>query len=196
MKYSRRRLDYVADSRVTHPMLLHGAGAVTVIAACSTAANALSLSMVMLALCTVSAGIYIFERGEYIQPMRTIIYFVPSAVVVFLCGMALNSISPSTLESLGGYLPLLAGDALALALLDDDAPFIPAGRILPAALRLWWLYFAMAMPIGILRELSGLGSVFGLAVSSSALTESAAAPFAGFIMLGFGLALVQRLQEN
>lgn len=197
MKYSKAHLSKNSEQgAVQSPMLVHGAGTVTIVAACSSAMNALSLALIMLVLCIAASVVYMFEREEYIQPMRTIVYFVPSAILTFVCGIVLNALSPQTAENLGMYLPILAADAIVLARLEEDAPFVPPTQALPEALKLWWMYAALALPIGILREILGAGSIFGHMIFLKGSVEAMTYPFVGFIMLGFGLAIVQGLRED
>lgn len=198
MKYNKSAhlSEHPEERTMRHPMLVHGAGIVTIAAACNSAMNALSLSLIMLVLCASTSVVYMFEREEYIQPMRTTVYFVPSALLTFVCGLVLNALSPQTAESLGMYLPILAADAIVLARLEEDAPFVPPTQALPEALRLWWMYAALALPIGILREILGAGSVFGHSISFAGGIEAMNYPFAGFIMLGFGLAIIQKMRGD
>ena len=192
---SKRRSRTHAGS-VTHPMLLHGAGIATIAAACTSGANALVLSAVMLALCSGMALIYVFERGEYIQPMLSVLYLVPSAFIACGCGIVLNAFSVGTAAGLGMYLPLTAADALVLARLQPDSPFVSPSDALPAAIRLWWLYAAMALPVGLLREILGKGTVFGMHLFFRLSVQGMNLPFAGFIMLGFGLAIYNRMARE
>ena len=192
---SKRHSKMKADE-LKHPMLLHGAGIASIVAACTSAANSLALSVIMLALCSCMAVIYIFERGEYIQPMLSVLYFVPAAFVACGCGMILNTLSVSTSASLGMYLPLAAADALVLARLQPDAPFLPPSDALPAAVRLWSLYAAMALPIGLVREFLGKGTVFGRRLFFNPAVGGMNLPFAGFILLGFGLAIYNLVAKD
>ena len=174
---------------VKHPMLLHGAGIASIAAACTSAGNALALSSVMLALCSVMALIYIFERGEYIQPMLSVMYFVPAAFIACGCGILLNTFSVGTSASIGMYLPLTAADALVLARLQPDSPFVSPSDALPSAISLWWLYAVTALPIGALREILGKGTLLGFRLFFHPDVRGMNLPFAGFLMLGFALAL-------
>lgn len=189
-----RIADYESGTGVEHPMMTHGAGIVTIATACTSAANALSLTLIMLVLCSAMSVIYMFERGEYIQPMRSIMYFVPSAIIACLCGLAVNSISEETARSIGMYIPILAADSMVLARIQADAPFLPPAQALPEALGLWWLYAALALPIGVLREIIGQGTVFGHAFFVSIGAQGMSLSFVGFIMLGFGLAIKRKLK--
>lgn len=179
-----------------HPMLLHGAGITTIAAACTSAANALALSVLMFALCFGMAIVYIFERSEYIQPMLSVVYFVPAAFIACGFGILLNILSVGTSAALGMYLPLTAADALVLSRLQPDAPFIQPSDSVPSAIRLWWLYALMALPVGILREFLGKGTVFGFHLFFDPAVKGMNLPFAGFIMLGFGLALYNRFNRQ
>ena len=192
---SRRRGRY-ADAELRHPMLINGAGAATIAAACTSAANSLSLSAVMLVLCCGMAMVYIFERGEYMPPMLGVIYFVSSAFIACFCGKMLILISEVTADSIGMYLPLAAADALVLARLQPDSPFISPSDALPHALRRGWLYAVMAVPVGLLREVWGSGSLFGAHIFLPLIPGGLKLPFAGFIMLGFGLAIYNRLARQ
>jgi electron transport complex protein RnfE len=197
MKFSKSRLaERRGERTVQHPMLAHGAGIATLAVACNSAANAVALTVIMLVLSAAMSVVYMFERGEYIQPMRTVIYFVPSAIITCGCGFVLNSLFQRTVANLGMYLPILAADALILAWLEEDAPFVPPTQALPAALRLWWLYAALALPIGALREILGAGRIFGHSIPFIHGISAVSHPFAGFIMLGFGLAIVQKLRGD
>lgn len=198
MRYSKSVYNSVHNekSAPTNPMLIHGAGIATVAAACSSAINAVALTLIMLVLCAAMSVVYMFEREEYIQPMRTLIYFVPAVMLTFVSGIVLNAVSPRTAESLGIYLPILAADAIVLARLEEDAPFVPSSQALPEALKLWWMYAVLALPIGALREILGKGEIFGCSISFLDGSEALTYPFAGFIMLGFGMAIVQKLNKN
>ena len=185
-------VNYESGMGQEHPMLRRGAGIVSIAAACTSAANALTLVLVMLVLCTAMSFLYIFERGEYRQPMRTMIYLVPSTMLTGLCALAVNAVSPETARSIGMYLPLLAVDSLVLARLQADAPFLPPAQALPEGLGLWWLYAAAALPIGLLREIFGQGTVFGHAFFLHGGASGMNLPFIGFIMMGFALAVKRR----
>lgn len=178
---------------IQHPMLIHGAGIATIAAACTSSANALALSVIMLLLCSGMAMIYIFERGEYIQPMLNTIFFVPAAFIACACGIILNAVSTGTASGIGMFLPLTAVDALVLARLQPDSPFVSPSDSLPSAVRLWWLYAVMAVPTGVVRELLGKGTFFGVRFFFNPGVGGMNLPFAGFIMLGFGLALYKRV---
>lgn len=190
-RYSRllRPVGYDAAEGENHPMLLHGAGIATIAAACTSGVNALALSVIMLLLCVAMSVIYMYERGEYIQPMRSVVYFVPSALLACGCGLLLNAVAPSAAAAIGLYLPVAAADSLVLARLQADSPFVPPSESLPEAMRLWWLYALMALPIGLLREAAGNGTVFGLPFLFRLHARGTERPFMGLLLLGFGLAL-------
>lgn len=191
-----KRHSRTTAEELTHPMLLHGAGIATIAAACTSAANALALSVVMLALCSGMALIYIFERGEYIQPMLSVLYFVPAAFIACGSGILLNTFSVSTSASIGMYLPLTAADALVLARLQPGSPFLSPSEALPSAIKLWWLYAVMALPVGLLREIFGKGTIFGHRLFFNPAVSGMNFPFAGFIMLGFGLAIYNMVAKS
>lgn len=197
MKYSRtyRIAEYTEEMTPVHPMLKYAAGVVTIVAVCNTSANALALTVVMLILCVVNSFVYIFEKGEYIQPMRTVIYFIPSAVTVFWCGLFLLKFFPHTYANLGFYLPMLAADGLVLARLKHDARFVPVSQSLAEGISHWWLYAVCAMPTGMLRELLARGTVFSHKIPFIRVS-AVNLPFAGFIMLGFSLAAVQFISNR
>lgn len=179
-----------------HPMMLHGAGIATIAAACTSAGNALALSLVMLALCCGMAMVYIYERGEFIRPMLGVIYLVPAAFIACAAGIVIHWTSPATADSLGMYLPLAAADSLVLARLQPDSPFLSPSDALPSAVSLWWLYAVMALPIGLLREILGSGTLFGFGFFIRINASGMNLPFAGFVMLGFGLAIYRRLSGD
>ena len=191
-----KRHSRITEKDLTHPMLLNGAGIATLAAACTSAANSLALSVIMLALCSGMARVYIFEKGEYIQPMLSVLYFVPAAFIVCGGSMLLNTFSMATSSGIGMYLPLLAADALVLARLQPGSPFVSPSDALPAAIRLWWLYAAMALPIGLVREVLGKGTLFGQRLFLHPAVSGMHLPFAGFIMLGFGLAIYTFVTQN
>ncbi len=193
-RHSRSSLlvDYGATTGVKHPMLIHGAGITAVAAACTSAANALTLSVIMLLLCSGVAMVYIFERGEYVYPMLGVIYFTVSSFGACVCATAVNFLSPGTAASLGMYLPLLAADPIVLARIQPDSPFVSPSDALPSAVGLWWMFAVMALPIGIIREILGKGTLFGLPLFFNPDVGGMSLPFAGLIMLGFGMALYNR----
>lgn len=181
---------------IRHPMLIHGTGIATIAAACTSGGNALALSLIMLALCCGMAMVYVYERGEYAPPMPGVFYLVPAAFIAFAAGILLQWGFPAAAASIGMYLPLTAADSLVLERLQPDAPFLAASDALPSAVRLWWLYAILALPIGILREILGSGTVFGFPFLFRLHVSGMRLPFAGFLMLGFGLALYKRLSGD
>lgn len=191
-----RLTDYESESGEKHPMLLHAAGVATIAAACTNAGNALALTLIMLLLCVGMSVVYMYERGEYRQPMRSVVYLVPSALLACGCGMLLNAASPVCADSIAMYLPVAAADSLVLARLQPDAPFVSPSRALPEALGLWWMYAVMALPIGALRELLTSGTLFGLRVFFNVGAQGLTLPFAGFLLLGFGLAIRQSRKDS
>ncbi len=191
-----RLTDYESESGEKHPMLLHAAGVATIAAACTNAGNALTLTLIMLLLCVGMSVVYMYERGEYRQPMRSVVYLVPSALLACGCGMLLNAASPVCADSIAMYLPVAAADSLVLARLQPDAPFVSPSRALPEALGLWWMYAVMALPIGALRELLTSGTLFGLRVFFNVGAQGLTLPFAGFLLLGFGLAIRQSRKDS
>lgn len=191
-----RLTDYESESGEKHPMLLHAAGVATVAAACTNAGNALALTLIMLLLCVGMSVVYMYERGEYRQPMRSVVYLVPSALLACGCGLLLNAVSPVCADSIAMYLPVAAADSLVLARLQPDAPFVSPSRALPEAMGLWWMYAVMALPIGALRELLASGTLFGLRVFFNVGAQGLTLPFAGFLLLGFGLAIWQSRKGN
>ena len=191
-----RLTDYESESGEKHPMLLHAAGVATIAAACTNAGNALALTLIMLLLCVGMSVVYMYERGEYRQPMRSVVYLVPSALLACGCGMLLNAASPVCADSIAMYLPVAAADSLVLARLQPDAPFVSPSRALPEALGLWWMYAVMALPIGALRELLAIGTLFGLRVFFNVGAQGLTLPFAGFLLLGFGLAIWQSRKDS
>ena len=191
-----RLTDYESESGEKHPMLLHAAGVATIAAACTNAGNALALTLIMLLRCVGMSVVYMYERGEYRQPMRSVVYLVPSALLACGCGMLLNAASPVCADSIAMYLPVAAADSLVLARLQPDAPFVSPSRALPEALGLWWMYAVMALPIGALRELLASGTLFGLRVFFNVGAQRLTLPFAGFLLLGFGLAIWQSRKGN
>ena len=140
--------------------------------------------------------IYIFERGEYMPPMLGVIYFVSASFLVYVCGKTLILMSEMTAESIGMYLPLAAADALVLARLEPDSPFVSPSDAIPHALDHWWLYAVMAVPVGALREILGSGTLFGVRFFLRLNAGGMGYSFAGFIMLGFGLAIYTRFSRK
>lgn len=191
-----RLTNYRGGAGEEHPLPAHGAGAVTIAAACTSGGNALALTLSMLLLCGLMGFVYIFERGEYLQPMRTLVYLIPSALLTCLCGLIVNALSPAVAQSVGMYLPLLSVDALVLARLQPDAPFIPPTQALPEALRLWWLYAVTALPVGLLREWLSGGTVFGARLLFSLNMDGMALTGTGFLLLGFALAIARKRQDS
>ena len=175
-----RLTDYESENGEKHPMLLHAAGVATIAAACTNAGNALALTLTMLLLCL----------------GMSVVYIVPSALLLCGCGMLLNAVSPVCADSIAMYLPVAAADSLVLARLQPDAPFVPPSRALPEALRLWWMYAVMALPVGALRELWSSGTLLGLRVFFNVGAQGMTLPFAGFLLIGFGLAIRQRRRDN
>lgn len=195
MRYNERARRFGENRRVfssalkSNPLLATAAGATAVAGGCVSITGALVLLVLMLALLPAVAVISAVERERINVIARPFVYCIFTTLAVFGISVLLDSVLfYDSVTALGIYAPLLAFDGLVLSRTAEDAPILSPREAALESMGVLVCFAAVALPVSLIRELFGSGSLFGLKLGfagASALRK----PFAGFILCGFAVAI-------
>lgn len=166
------------------PVLFRGLAIVPIVAACYSLRNAVALSVVMAFVLLPTVVLLSSVRTLIWTPMR-----LPTAALVafvfYLPGWQVaTSLVPGVADRLGIYLPLVLVDTLLLSNAEDVA-FCKPLRITVRESILDWIGFVLvALLTGFVREIIGLGTLWGNPIPFPLTTTIAVLPAGGFIVLG------------
>ena len=168
------------------------------LAVTSTATNALTMGLSVLFVITANNTVVSLTR-KYVNPkVRVPVYITSVATIVTVVQLVLQAYAPALYKSLGIYLALIVVFAIILARAEVFAsknPVIPSffdGLGMGSG-------FALAMvSIGIIRELFGMGSIFGVKILGSWYNPALIMilPPGGFILIGYMVAGFKVLTQH
>lgn len=168
------------------------------LAVTSTAINALTMGLSVMFVITTNNCIVSLTRKVVNPKVRVPVYITSIATIVTLVQLLLQAFAPLLYKALGIYLALIVVFAIILARAEVFAaknPIIPSmfdGLGNGAG-------FALAMvSIGVVRELLGMGSIFGFQILGSWYNPALIMilPAGGFILIGYMVAGYKMMLEN
>lgn len=168
------------------------------LAVTSTAINALTMGLSVMFVITTNNCIVSLTRKVVNPKVRVPVYITSIATIVTLVQLLLQAFAPLLYKALGIYLALIVVFAIILARAEVFAaknPIIPSmfdGLGNGAG-------FALAMvSVGVVRELLGMGSIFGFQILGSWYNPALIMilPAGGFILIGYMVAGYKMMLEN
>jgi len=168
------------------------------LAVTSTATNALTMGLSVLFVITTNNCVVSLTRKIVNPKVRVPVYITSIATIVTLVQLLLQAYAPLLYKALGIYLALIVVFAIILARAEVFAaknPIIPSffdGLGMGSG-------FALAMTsIGIVRELLGMGSIFGFQILGSWYNPALIMilPAGGFILIGYMVAGYKIMLDN
>lgn len=168
------------------------------LAVTSTALNALTMGLSVLFVITTNNCIVSLTRKVVNPKVRVPVYITSIATIVTLVQLLLQAFAPLLYKALGIYLALIVVFAIILARAEVFAaknPIIPSffdGLGMGSG-------FALAMvSVGIVRELLGMGSIFGFQILGSWYNPALIMilPAGGFILIGYMVAGYKIMLDN
>lgn len=175
-----------------NPLVTGAAGATLIAGGCTTLTGAVILSVFML-FCLPIVGMIACKEQESISPrLRPAFYVAVTSAMVFLLSVLIDGIFRDSVTGIGIYAPLAAMNGLVMHRTFPDARILLVREAVVEGIACALCFAAIALPVAFIRELLGGGSLFGVTLGLSGITELQL-PFAGFILCGLFIALLRAL---
>lgn len=168
------------------------------LAVTTTALNALTMGLSVLFVITMNNTVVSITRKWVNSKVRVPVYITSIATIVTLVQLLLQAYAPLLYKSLGIYLALVVVFAIILARAEV---FASKNKVLPSFLDGLGMGsgFTLAMlSIGIIRELLGMGSIFGIQIMGSSYNPALIMilPPGAFILIGYMVGGVKMLTKH
>lgn len=178
-----------------NPILVQLVGMCSVLAVSNTATNSAAMSLAVVAVLLGSNIVISLMRKVIPSKIRIPIFIVVIATFVTMVQMVIRAYAPAIYQSLGIFIPLIVVNCLILARAEA---FAYKNGVFPSiidAIGQGLGYSLAIIVLGILREVIGAGSVFGISLFGESFQPAAmfvAAPGA-FILLGILVAIFNKV---
>lgn len=179
---------------LTNPVLERGLVLAPVIVASYNARYSLvlGLSFLLITFTTVLLSSFLPKKIPY--TIRTILYTLIACLVFIPVAMWMDVLFPQTISRLGVFLPLLVANSLIVVKSESRFHKHRRGVMVIDLLSHCIGFFLVILVVGILREIIGSGTLFGVPFSLGFSVNAVLMPFSGFILVGFLAALVKRIK--
>ena len=179
-----------------NPVLCLALGTCPALAVTTSASNAIGMGVAATLVLLCSNVVISLLRNIIPRTVRIPAYITLIAAFVTVVQMLVKAYAPAIDESLGIFLPLIVVNCI---ILGRAEMFASKNRVLPSALDALGMgvgFTAALLLMGMLRELFGMGTLFGLTVMPSFYTPITVfvLPAGGFFVFGILIALANRLQ--
>ena len=168
---------------LNNPVIFHALGIAPLVVVDTSAQNALMLFAAVLLLLLPVRLLSTLLASRMPGVMRPIGTCTIAALVYIPVYFALATLFQQNLLSLGIYLPMLVCEPLILQRFEHQ-PDKNLRETLWKGVSFTVGYGLVLLLLGLLREVLGAGSLFGVAVAQAGLFPLAAMPVGGFILLG------------
>ncbi|MGE5628356.1 MAG: electron transport complex subunit RsxE [Solirubrobacterales bacterium] len=157
------------------------------LAVTSTAINAMTMGGAVLFVITANNCVVSITRKLVNPKVRVPVYITSIATIVTLVQLLLQAYAPVLYKALGIYLALVVVFAIILARAEV---FAAKNKVIPSffdGLGMGSGFFVAMLSIGIVRELFGMGSIFGIQILGSWYNPALIMilPAGGFILIGY-----------
>lgn len=178
-----------------NPILIQLIGLCSVLAVTTSVINSLSMGVAVTFVAAMSNMVVSAIRKITPSKIRIPIFIVVIATFVTVVQMVLNAYAIDIYNSLGIFLPLIVVNCLILGRAEG---FAYKNKVIPSlidGLGAGVGYTLAVLVMGIIRELFGSGSLFGIQILPDAIPKIGVlvAPAGAFITLGYFIALFKHL---
>lgn len=168
------------------------------LAVTTSAMNGLGMGLTTMVILAMSNLMISLLRKVIPDGVRMPAYIVVVASFVTICELLLEGFLPSLYEALGLYIPLIVVNCI---ILGRAEMFASKNKVLPSLLDGLGMgvgFTATLLAMGIIRELLGAGTVFGIPVLSGFMEPIIIflLPPGGFFVFGMLIALAGKLSEE
>lgn len=173
------------NAGIFNPVLVQAVGLCPVVAMSTSVKSAALLAAVAAVIITLSELIASLFLKPIPRWVRIGIYIILGGAMVSPLMILIERLNAPLFGELGIYLPLMAVNSLIVLRCERFAVKIKPTAALLDGLTASAGYAAVLLAVGIVREIFGRGSLFGLTLFSGRTLTGLLLPFGGFIMLGF-----------
>lgn len=193
-----REQDARISAMVHTPTFLVVAGALPALYVATSVENGFTIGLVTAVVIAAMALLAPALRAFTGMWSRTAVMLTASVTLVTLCGFAVRIANPVVFESLGMYLPLVAVNALVVALVAGDGIKLrESGSVLSCSMFAAATVFVTLTFIGFINGMLSTGQVFGLTMNE--LAESPLAvfgtPAGSLLVLALVAVFVQAVEQ-
>lgn len=178
-----------------NPVLRLVLGCCPTLAVTTAASNAIGMGLATTFVLVCSNAVISLLRNVIPDKVRIPSYIVVSAGFVTIVQMLVEAFSPALRDALGVYLPLIVVNCI---IFGRAEMFASKNKVLPSiidGLGMGVGFTAAMLAMGIIRELFGSGTVFGLQILTNVLPPVIIflLPPGGFFVFGILIAIANRL---
>lgn len=179
-----------------NPVLCLALGTCPTLAVTTSASGAIGMGVAATLVLLCSNVVISLLRNVIPKTVRIPAYITLIATFVTVVQMLVKAFAPDIDESLGIFLPLIVVNCI---ILGRAEMFASKNRVLPSALDALGMgvgFTAALLLMGMIRELFGAGTLFGVTVMPSFYTPITVfiLPAGGFFVFGLLIALANKLQ--
>ena len=176
---------------IKNPLLFEAIGLCVVIAIARTLKTALFLACVTaveMIVCEVLASLLLKNVKRY---WRVALYVIFGASVVFSIMYLTEKISPKSIANSGVFLPLMTVNSLIALHCERVAVKNNVKNSFIDAVSASLSYGAVALVLGLLREILGYGTIWNIPLNISIKIPAFLMPFGGLLLIGFLAAILK-----
>lgn len=192
----KRTFDIISGLFLGNTVLGSGLVVAPVVVASNTLKNGvlLGLAFAIITFFTVFISTFISQKIPY--TIRVVLYVVLAAIIYIPTAMFLNSIMPITTYKVGIFLPLLITNSLIVTRIESRFRWKKRGAMTVDLISHILGFFFVIVLVGLIRELLATGMIWEVQVTSDKFKQTPALmyPFAGFIVIGFLSAILQKIK--
>ncbi len=174
-----------------NPVLVATVGLCPVVAICTSLKAALILSVITILTLIFAQLITSLFLKLLPQWVRLGLYTLISMIIVVPSMLFVQKISPETMLALGIYFPLLAVNPLIVRNCEREAIDASVLTSIGTSICAGLGYSIVLIIVGIIRELLGSGTIWGVHVSPFEPAEAMLMPVGGFIIIAFLAAILR-----
>jgi electron transport complex protein RnfE len=180
-----------------NPVLRLMIGLCPTLAVSNTATNALGMS-VAVAFVLLSSNISVaLIRKVTPGEIRIPIFIIIISTFVTITDYVMQAYAPELYKALGVFVPLIVVNCIILGRAEAFAYKNPLPNAIVDALGMSVGFTIALVSIGVIRELLGMGSIFGLVLFDPAVAATIMIlPPGAFITIGFIMAFVNRMEKK
>lgn len=176
---------------VKNPVLIGTIGLCPIVAICTSLKAALIMSLVTILTLIVAQALSSLVLRHFPQWFRMSLYMLVGMLVVVPCILLVEKVDPATMVALGIYLPLLAVNPVIVRQCEREGVNIGLAESFVNSLCAGFGYSAVLIVVGVVREIFGNGTIWGLKVLPIVPAAGMLMPMGGFVVLGFMSALLR-----
>lgn len=166
-----------------------------IIVAGNTMKNAVMLSIAFVIITFITVFISSFIPKKFPYTIRAILHTVLAAIVFIPVSILLQNFFPEAVYKTGIFLPLLVTNSLIVSKSESRFFKKTRGKMAVDLISHVLGFMLVACLVGALREILGNGTFWGNSLGMSETAPALMFPFAGFIILGFLAAALQKFRR-